>query len=61
MRVSLGTDHAGFYLKEVPRGEMVGPELAWEITEAFLSAEFSGEERHLRRLEKVDELDKSRR
>ncbi len=40
---------------------VVGPELAWEITEAFLSAEFSGEERHLRRLAKVDELDKGRR
>ncbi len=40
---------------------VVGPELAWEITEAFLSAEFSGEERHLRRLAKVEELDKGRR
>ena len=40
---------------------VVGLELAWEITEAFLSAEFSGEERHLRRLAKVDELDKGRR
>ncbi len=40
---------------------VVGSELAWEITEAFLSAEFSGEERHVRRLAKVDELDKSRR
>lgn len=39
---------------------VVGPELAWEITEAFLSAEFSGEERHLRRLAKVDELDRDR-
>jgi ribose 5-phosphate isomerase B len=39
---------------------VVGPELAWEITEAFLSAEFSGEERHLRRLAKVEELDRSR-
>ena len=40
---------------------VVGPELAWEITEAFLSADFSGEERHLRRLAKVEELDKGRR
>ncbi len=39
---------------------VVGPELAWEITEAFLSAEFSGEERHLRRLAKVEELDRNR-
>lgn len=40
---------------------VVGNELAWEITKTFLSAEFSGEERHVRRLAKVDELDKLRR
>ena len=39
---------------------VVGPELAWEITDAFLSAEFSGEKRHLRRLAKVEELDRNR-
>jgi len=39
---------------------VVGEELAWEITETFLSAEFSGEERHLRRLAKVEELDRVR-
>jgi RpiB/LacA/LacB family sugar-phosphate isomerase len=39
---------------------VVGEELAWEITETFLSAEFSGEERHLRRLAKVEELDRAR-
>ncbi len=39
---------------------VVGSELAWEITEAFLFAEFSGEERHLRRLAKVEELDRNR-
>lgn len=39
---------------------VVGSELAWEITEAFLGAEFSGEARHLRRLAKVDELDHTR-
>jgi ribose 5-phosphate isomerase B len=39
---------------------VVGTELAWEIAETFLEAEFSGEERHLRRLAKVDELDRKR-
>jgi len=39
---------------------VVGPELAWEITKAFLSAEFSGEERHLRRQAKLEELDRNR-
>ena len=39
---------------------VVGDELAWEITETFLSAEFSGEERHLRRLAKIEELDLAR-
>lgn len=39
---------------------VVGEELAWEITETFLSAEFSGEERHLRRLAKVEDLDQTR-
>jgi len=40
---------------------VVGEELAWEITETFLSAEFSGEERHLRRLAKVEELERIRK
>lgn len=39
---------------------VVGSELAWEIAEAFLGAEFSGEERHLRRLAKVEDLDRTR-
>ncbi len=39
---------------------VIGSELAWEITEAFLGAEFSGEERHVRRVGKIDELDRER-
>lgn len=36
---------------------VIGTELAKELVEAFLGAEFTGEERHQRRLEKVAELE----
>jgi RpiB/LacA/LacB family sugar-phosphate isomerase len=36
---------------------VIGPELARELVGAFLQAEFSGEERHRRRLEKVQALE----
>lgn len=39
---------------------VIGPAPAWEIVQAFLSAEFTGEERHARRLAKVNELDRQR-
>ncbi len=32
---------------------VIGPELAWELSLAFLGARFTGEERHRRRLAKV--------
>ena len=38
-------------------GRIVGPELAWDLIEAFLTAEFSRAERHLRRLGKVTALE----
>jgi ribose 5-phosphate isomerase B len=41
-------------------GRVVGPELAWEIVKTFLGAEAAGEERHVRRVEKLDELDRQR-
>lgn len=34
-------------------GLVVGQALAWELVKAFLAAEFSGEERHRRRLAKI--------
>ena len=37
---------------------VVGGELAREITTAFVSAEYSGEERHRRRLGKVLDMEK---
>ena len=38
---------------------IIGPELAIEIVNAFVSARYTGEERHLRRLKKVDEIERS--
>jgi len=37
---------------------VVGPALAAELVRAFLSAEFSGEERHVRRLNKVSMIER---
>jgi len=36
---------------------VTGPELALEIVRAFISAQFTGEERHRRRLAKVQQMD----
>lgn len=38
-------------------GRTVGPCVAWDLVETFLSAGFSGGDRHLRRLEKVAALE----
>jgi ribose 5-phosphate isomerase B len=38
--------------------EVVGPELAAELTRAFLAARFDGGERYMRRLEKIEEMEK---
>ncbi|HIE08536.1 MAG TPA: RpiB/LacA/LacB family sugar-phosphate isomerase, partial [Armatimonadetes bacterium] len=39
-------------------GRVVGPELAFEIVETFLKANFSGEERHRRRVGKLKEIER---
>lgn len=39
-------------------GRVVGEELAWEIVQAFLKAQYSREVRHERRLDKVKQLEK---
>lgn len=36
---------------------IIGPMMAADVTEAFLKATFSGEERHVRRLNKVKEIE----
>jgi ribose 5-phosphate isomerase B len=38
-------------------GRTVGPAVAWDLVQTFLTAEFSQAERHLRRLGKVDSLE----
>ena len=39
-------------------GRIEGPELAWDLIQTFLAAEFSKAERHVRRLGKVSALEK---
>ena len=38
-------------------GRTVGPEVAWDLIQAYLAAECSQAERHLRRLRKVAALE----
>jgi ribose 5-phosphate isomerase B len=38
---------------------IIGPMMAQDVTEAFLKAKFSGEERHVRRLQKVKGIEQS--
>src|SRR6476661_3966323 len=39
--------------------EVVGPELAAELARTFLAARFDGGERYVRRLEKIEEMEKT--
>ena len=41
-------------------GRTIGPELAWDLVRTFLAAQFSGAERHRRRLGKVAALEAGR-
>ena len=40
-------------------GRTVGPAVAWDLVETFLAAEFSQDDRHLRRLAKVARMEQS--
>jgi ribose 5-phosphate isomerase B len=40
-------------------GRVIGPEVAIEVVRAFLAAKFSGDERHVRRLNKVLAIERS--
>ncbi len=41
-------------------GRTVGPAVAWDLVQTFLAAEFSKDDRHLRRLGKVSILEAAR-
>jgi ribose 5-phosphate isomerase B len=41
-------------------GRVIGPMLVWELVQAFLKAEYKGEERFQRRLDKVLALEKNK-
>ncbi len=41
-------------------GRIEGPELAWDLIQTFLAAQFSGAPRHVRRLSKVTALENQR-
>lgn len=41
-------------------GRVAGPEVAWDLIQAFLAAKYSSEERHLRRLAKVAAVEEGR-
>ena len=40
-------------------GRVIGPEVAVEVVHAFLAAKFTGEERHMRRLNKILAIERS--
>lgn len=40
-------------------GRIIGPEVAVEVVHAFLAAKFTGEERHVRRLNKILAIERS--
>jgi ribose 5-phosphate isomerase B len=42
-------------------GRTVGPAVAWDLVQTFLTAEFSQAERHLRRLSKVSSLESGKK
>jgi ribose 5-phosphate isomerase B len=41
-------------------GRTVGPAVAWDLVQTFLTAEYSQAERHLRRLGKVAGIEKAK-
>jgi ribose 5-phosphate isomerase B len=61
-RAAAGRDYSDFkeddHMNIICLGaRTLGPFLAWDLVEAFLAAEFSQAERHLRRLAKVASLE----
>jgi ribose 5-phosphate isomerase B len=38
-------------------GRTIGPAVAWDLVQTFLTSEFSGADRHMRRLSKLASLE----
>jgi ribose 5-phosphate isomerase B len=67
MKVGVGSDHGAFAMKQGVEdnnvnvlcfgGRITGIAVAWECTQNFLSARFSGADRRSRRLAKVTQLE----
>ena len=58
MKIALAADHRGYDMNVLYLGgRVMGIEVAWDHSQAFVSARFSGAERHVRRLGKVARLE----
>ena len=57
--VHQGVEHDDMNVLSLGAG-IIGPAIAEELVQAFLKAKFKGEERHVRRLEKVKKLEEGK-
>lgn len=55
-RAKQAREHEDANILSLP-ADILSKEQAWEILQAFLNTPFSGEERHVRRLEKLEEVE----
>ena len=69
MTIGIAADHGGFELKGVEDddmnimclgGRVTGYALSWDLVQIFLRARFHGDERFIRRLAKISDLEGNR-
>lgn len=58
MRSKQAREHEDANVISLP-ADILDEEKAWEIVEAFLTTPFSGDSRHIRRLEKLEQIDEN--